>query len=163
MRAEQAPSSELPADRDTFAVVKTHSFEHDGKWVARLLAVEVAYLGLLGPRARSEKILAELRARASAGGCSRRWGSTWAPTAPSRWRSAWSSELLAVWSGRSPQHLRERNGGACMPAPERVAAVVLAAGSLDPDGAQQAAARGGRRDAGAAGGAGGPGGGARSR
>ena len=45
----------------TYAVVKTHSIEQDSKWVARLLASDVPYIGVLGPRARTEEILRELR------------------------------------------------------------------------------------------------------
>jgi xanthine dehydrogenase accessory factor len=109
LRPEQpAPAAELPTDRDTFAVVKTHGFEHDRRWVARLLASDVAYLGLLGPRARAEKILAQLPPEQR--------GRVFAPVGldlgadgPEQVALSVVSELLAVWSGRRPQHLRERN------------------------------------------------------
>jgi xanthine dehydrogenase accessory factor len=108
LRAEQ-PSEQLPAGPDTFAVVKTHSFEQDGKWAARLLACQVAYLGLLGPRARSEKILATIE--------SGRRERVFAPVGldlgadgPEQVALSVVAELLAVWSGRRPQHLRDRVG-----------------------------------------------------
>jgi xanthine dehydrogenase accessory factor len=106
LRADQ-PSGELPAGRDTFAVVKTHSLEHDGTWVARLASSEVAYLGLLGPRARAEKILARLTPQQR--------GRVFAPVGldlgadgPEQVALSVIAEALAVWAGRRPQHLRER-------------------------------------------------------
>jgi xanthine dehydrogenase accessory factor len=111
LRAERA-AAELPLTGETFAVVKTHSFEHDRKWVTWLLSADpaaVPYLGLLGPRSRSEKILAEL------GGAGRE--RVFAPVGldlgadgPEQVALSVVSELLAVWSGRGGRHLRERKG-----------------------------------------------------
>lgn len=106
MRGDQ-PAPQLRLGRETFAVVKTHSFENDRKWVARLLAADVPYLGLLGPRARSEKILARVEPD--------RRDRVYAPVGldlgadgPEQVALSVVSELLAVWAGRTPQHLRER-------------------------------------------------------
>ncbi len=106
MRADQ-PGADLPVGRDTFAVVKTHSYEHDGNWVARLLAAEVAYLGLLGPRARSEKILARL-SPAQRGRVFAPVGLDLGADGPEQVALSVVAEALAVLSGRTPQHLRER-------------------------------------------------------
>jgi xanthine/CO dehydrogenase XdhC/CoxF family maturation factor len=61
-----APAAEL-ADRaapgaDALAVVMTHHYVHDVPILRALLGRPLAYLGLLGPRKRSEKILADLAA-----------------------------------------------------------------------------------------------------
>ena len=45
------------------AVVMKHSLEHDTAWLRRLIATDVAYLGVLGPRARSERILEKAPSR----------------------------------------------------------------------------------------------------
>jgi xanthine/CO dehydrogenase XdhC/CoxF family maturation factor len=56
---------ELPAalrtDARTFAVVMTHRFADDREFLRALLPRELAYLGQLGPRSRTERLLAELR------------------------------------------------------------------------------------------------------
>lgn len=44
----------------TCAVLMTHSFEWDARWLCRLLSAPVPYIGVLGPRARGERLLAEL-------------------------------------------------------------------------------------------------------
>jgi xanthine dehydrogenase accessory factor len=61
-----APAAEL-ADRaapgpDALAVVMTHHYVHDVPLLRALLVRPRAYLGLLGPKKRSEKILADLAA-----------------------------------------------------------------------------------------------------
>src|SRR5207244_7256680 len=45
-----------------FAVVQTHALIHDRDWLRALLPQPLAYLGLLGPRARKEEILRQLGA-----------------------------------------------------------------------------------------------------
>lgn len=61
-----------PADRlvarvapgaDALAVVMTHHYVHDVPLLHDLLSVPLAYLGLLGPRKRAEKILSDLAAK----------------------------------------------------------------------------------------------------
>ena len=44
------------------AVIMTHHYLHDRDFLRVLLPTEAAYIGLLGPRARTERILAELAA-----------------------------------------------------------------------------------------------------
>lgn len=50
-------------DGDTVAVVMTHHYVHDVPLLRDLLARPLAYLGLLGPRKRAEKILSDLAAQ----------------------------------------------------------------------------------------------------
>lgn len=59
-----APAAELASrvqlDRGTAAVVMTHHYVHDVPLLRALLPHPLAYLGLLGPKQRAEKILADL-------------------------------------------------------------------------------------------------------
>jgi xanthine dehydrogenase accessory factor len=50
-----------PIDERTVAVVMTHNFLRDKEYVRSLLGSPVGYLGMLGPAARSERVLMELR------------------------------------------------------------------------------------------------------
>ena len=91
----------------TYAVVKTHSVEHDRKWVARLLASDVPYIGVLGPRARTEEILRELRSEND----DRIFGPIGidlGADGPEQIAVSIVAELLARVSGREPMHLRAR-------------------------------------------------------
>jgi len=100
----------IPADRDTYAVVKTHSLARDGAWVGRLLASEVPYIGVLGPKTRIEKIE---RALAERGSVNR--GRIFGPIGidvgadgPEQVGLSIIAEALAVRSRREPRHLRDR-------------------------------------------------------
>ena len=55
-------ADELNFDSDTAAVVMTHNFEHDRQIMRFLLNNELQYIGALGPKARTERILADLNA-----------------------------------------------------------------------------------------------------
>ena len=48
-------------DERTFAVVMTHNFLRDKEYVRSLLGSPAAYIGMLGPGARTERLLMELR------------------------------------------------------------------------------------------------------
>jgi xanthine/CO dehydrogenase XdhC/CoxF family maturation factor len=52
--------ADLPLGRGDAAVVMTHNFERDRALLAELLASPVGYLGVLGPRQRTERLLDEL-------------------------------------------------------------------------------------------------------
>ena len=47
-------------DQRTFAVVMTHNFLKDKEYLRSLLDSDVAYLGMLGPGARTQRLLMEL-------------------------------------------------------------------------------------------------------
>lgn len=53
-------ASKVAFDEHTFAVVMTHHYVHDLPLLRALLPLELPYLGLLGPRKRAEKLLADL-------------------------------------------------------------------------------------------------------
>ncbi len=50
-----------PIDPQTCAVVMTHNFLRDKEYLRSLLTSPVAYIGMLGPAARTERLLMELR------------------------------------------------------------------------------------------------------
>jgi len=103
----QHPSSELPADRSTYAVVKTHAYEHDRAWVERLLGSDVPYIGVLGPKVRVQKILAALGAQDR----ERVFGPVGldlGADGPEQVALSVVSEILAVTSRRNAGHLRDR-------------------------------------------------------
>jgi xanthine dehydrogenase accessory factor len=49
------------ADQRTFAVVMTHNFLRDKEYLRSLLGSPAAYVGILGPGARTQRLLMELR------------------------------------------------------------------------------------------------------
>jgi xanthine dehydrogenase accessory factor len=50
----------VPIDARTAAVVMTHNYSHDLNLLALLLRSEARYVGVLGPRARTDRLLGEL-------------------------------------------------------------------------------------------------------
>ena len=60
---EKLDASELDIDASTPAVVMTHHFLHDVGILKLLLASDAPYVGVLGPRQRTENLLAELHDR----------------------------------------------------------------------------------------------------
>jgi xanthine/CO dehydrogenase XdhC/CoxF family maturation factor len=99
----------VPLGTRTHAVVMTHSITHDREWVRRLLGSPVAYIGLLGPRARLEDILRQI----DVPGDDRLFGPVGldlGAEGPEQIALSVVAELLGVWSRREPGHLRERQG-----------------------------------------------------
>jgi len=107
---QRRSSDGVPAlGRHHFAVVQTHSLQHDREWLRALLPQPLAYLGLLGPRGRREEILKQLAMAAE---------DLYAPVGldlgaegPEQVAVSIVSEMLAVRAGRPPLHLRDRRGG----------------------------------------------------
>lgn len=102
----EEPADLPPAER-SLAVVKTHSLNHDREWARRLLKAGVPYVGLLGPRARTETILKEIGMPGD--------GRVYGPVGldlgadgPRQVSLAIVAELLAFTAGREPKHLAER-------------------------------------------------------
>lgn len=101
--------SALPLGPRSYVVLKAHSLAHDREWARRLLLTEVPYIGLLGPWKRKDQILDQI-------------GSTGSPRVfgpvgldlgaegPEQIALSIVAELLAVRSGREPNHLRTREG-----------------------------------------------------
>ena len=95
------------------AVVMSHHFTRDRDYVAALVTAGVAYLGVLGPRARTERMLAELRA---GNGTTPDIGDRlFAPVGldiggegPDAIALSIVAQVSAVMSGRAAGHLRDR-------------------------------------------------------
>ena len=51
----------IAMDADTFVMIMTHHYLHDKEWLRTLLPQPLRYLGILGPRARTERLLRELQ------------------------------------------------------------------------------------------------------
>ena len=98
----------------TAAVVMSHHFARDTDYVSALLGSAVAYIGVLGPRARTERMLAELAARgnllpASGSALFGPVGLDLGGDGPESIALAIAAEVSAVMHERSAAHLREQN------------------------------------------------------
>jgi xanthine dehydrogenase accessory factor len=98
----------------TAAVVMSHHYARDLDYVRALLASDVAYIGILGPRARAERMLADMN---SSGDVLHRTDRIHAPVGmdiggdgPDAIALSVIAEVSAVVSGRSGGHLRDRRG-----------------------------------------------------
>jgi xanthine/CO dehydrogenase XdhC/CoxF family maturation factor len=111
VRLVQRRSSEgvPPLGKHHYAVVQTHSLQHDREWLRALLPMPLAYLGLLGPRGRREEILKQLGT--SADHLYAPVGLDLGAEGPEQVAVSIVSEMLAVRAGRPPLHLRDRKGG----------------------------------------------------
>ena len=112
-RAEHRIPDLPPLGPDVYAVVKMHSLLHDREWVRRLLESPVAYVGILGPRARTEEILRQLGIVDGTVASTRVFGPVGLDLgADGAEQIALSivAELLAVRAGREPRHLRDTAG-----------------------------------------------------
>jgi xanthine dehydrogenase accessory factor len=101
--------SDLPVGPRSYAVVKTHSLEHDREWLGMLLATQVPYIGVLGPRARIEEMLDDL----GAGEDDRVFGPVGldlGAEGPEQIAVSIVAELLAILSETEPRHLRAKEG-----------------------------------------------------
>ncbi len=108
------PSVRLEAD--TVAVVMTHNYLQDQRLLEALLPSPVRYLGILGPRSRTERLLSELRAQGH------RWSEAqverlYAPVGldigaeePEEIALAVLAEIQAALAGRRGGPLRQRSG-----------------------------------------------------
>jgi xanthine/CO dehydrogenase XdhC/CoxF family maturation factor len=107
------PQVVLPPAERSLAVVKTHSLAHDRAWVRRLLAAGLAYVGVLGPRARTDSILQEVLAGQRLTGDERERvfgpvGLDLGADGPRQVAISIVAELLAFTARREPRHLSER-------------------------------------------------------
>jgi xanthine dehydrogenase accessory factor len=110
--APDDPAVILPPAARTLAIIKTHSLAHDSAWLRRFLALGVPYAGVLGPRARTERMLAELDDAAIGPDARDRVfgpvGLDLGADGPQQVAISIVAELLAFVSRRSPRHLWER-------------------------------------------------------
>jgi xanthine/CO dehydrogenase XdhC/CoxF family maturation factor len=101
----------LVLDEDSFAVVMTHHFADDTDYLRALLRTPARYLGVLGPRQRTERILGILRAEGPVDE-SRIFGPVGldiGTDGAEQVALAVIAEILAVRSGRRPVSLRDRS------------------------------------------------------
>jgi xanthine dehydrogenase accessory factor len=98
---------DLPPAARSVAVVKAHSLAIDREWARRLLVAGVPYVGMLGPRARTESILREI-GRPDDERVYGPVGLDLGADGPRQVALAIVAELLAFIAGREPCHLAER-------------------------------------------------------
>jgi xanthine dehydrogenase accessory factor len=103
----------LPLTPRSTAVVMSHHLTHDRDYLQALLAASVAYVGVLGPRARTERMLAEITlANGTAPTIGDRFfapvGLDLGGEGPDAIALAIISQVSAVTSGRAGGHLRDR-------------------------------------------------------
>lgn len=96
----------LGVDTRTFVVVKTHSFGSDREWVRRFVDGGARYVGILGPRARRDKIVAQLGVASEA--VFGPVGLDLGADGPEQVAISIVAELLAVRAGREGGHLRRK-------------------------------------------------------
>ena len=103
-------------DDRTAAVVMTHNYARDLELLGALLASRVRYVGVLGPRRRTERLLADLAKFGRGAGAldARRLhapvGLDLGAESPSEIALAIAAEVRAVFSGRQGGALRDRKG-----------------------------------------------------
>jgi xanthine dehydrogenase accessory factor len=99
------PDTALPPPGRTLAIIMTHSFERDRDWLQLLLSLGVPYIGVLGPKRRTERMLEDGAIE----------GRVFAPVGldigaegPQQIAISIVAELLAFVARRDPGHLRSR-------------------------------------------------------
>ena len=107
--AEQL-ASRTAIDADTYVVVMHHNYADDRESVRTLLGTQAAYIGVLGPRQRTDRILRELASSTTVDE-SRLYGPGGldiGTDGAEQVARAVIGEILAVRSGRRPMSLRDR-------------------------------------------------------
>ena len=105
---------QLAPDDSGFAVVMTHRYAEDLQLLRALLPQPLAYLGLLGPRKRTERLLAQLRAEglvpdtAMLAKLHAPVGLDLGGSTPETVALAILAEMQCRLTGRNPIHLRDR-------------------------------------------------------
>ena len=103
-----------PTTRALFAVVMTHRYTEDLNLLRRLLPQSLAYLGVLGPRQRTDRLLTQLRAEGFSpdptmlARLHAPVGLDLGGSTPETVALAIMAEMQCRLSGRSPIHLRDR-------------------------------------------------------
>jgi len=98
----------------TSAVVMSHHYARDLDYVRALLFTDVVYIGVLGPRARTERMLEEMTANGeTVSGAQRLYapvGMDIGGDGPEAIAMSVIAEISAVTAGREGGHLRDRRG-----------------------------------------------------
>lgn len=106
LRPEQATGA-LAVSNRTLVVIKNHALEMDKKWARFFDATGAAYIGILGPKKRC----ADVRAQMTGENTNRVYGPAGLDIGGEGAEQIAVSiiaEMLAVWHGRKPDHLRHR-------------------------------------------------------
>lgn len=107
----EARAADLPRGCDA-AVVMSHHYERDRAYVRALLDADVPYIGVLGPRRRTDRMMAVLGvSEADAARLHAPIGLDIGAETPDEIALAIVAEVQAVTSGRLGGSLRERPGG----------------------------------------------------
>ena len=112
-RADDLVAQAAPGP-DALAVVMTHHYVHDVPLLRDLLTRPLAYLGLLGPKKRADKILADLQTQGATISPEQRArlhapvGLDLGADSPDQVALSIIAEMQAVLSGRDGQPLRDR-------------------------------------------------------
>ncbi len=107
----------------TAAVVASHHFERDRNYMQALLASDADYIGMLGPRARTEKMLADLAERGIRPDTSRLFapvGMDIGGDGPDAIALSIVTEAATVMNHRTCGHLRDKRGPLHLPTPRAV-------------------------------------------
>lgn len=139
LRSEAVDAGTLSLTPDTLVMVMTHRYLQDQGFVRELLKHHLRYLGILGPKGRTQRLLKELDEE---GWCfaPERLARIHGPAgldlggdAPEEVALSILAEMLAVVKGREGGKLRHRQAGIHESAPKHVGAetgiVILAAGN----------------------------------
>jgi xanthine dehydrogenase accessory factor len=108
----EAAGAQLRLDRRTAAVVMNHNYPDDTAALAALLRSPARYVGVLGPRARTEKMLAEI-GETELDHLDRLYapvGLDVGADAPEEIAAAVVAQVVAVFADRAGGHLRDRPG-----------------------------------------------------
>ena len=108
-------TAEAAVDERTYAVVMTHNYLRDKDYLKALLDSDAAYIGMLGPRARLERLLDELASEGVVVGDARGGRKLHGPAGldlgaegPEEIAASIVAEVLAVSSDRKGGFLKER-------------------------------------------------------
>jgi xanthine dehydrogenase accessory factor len=109
-------ATEAPLDPRTFAVVMTHNYLRDRDYLRGLLASDVGYIAMLGPAARTYRLLSDLAdagvqiADADRARIHGPAGLDLGAEGPDEIAQAIVAEIVAVRHGRGGGFLKERPG-----------------------------------------------------
>jgi xanthine dehydrogenase accessory factor len=110
LRRPEDGVQDLGLDRRSFVVIQMHALQHDREWMRAVENEPVAYVGLLGPRARKQHILQQL-GMSDGERLFAPVGLDFGADGPEQVAISIVAEMLAVHAGRHPEHLRDKRGG----------------------------------------------------
>lgn len=106
----EAAAEALTPDRRTAVILMNHNYLRDIAYLRSFIRTPLAYLGVLGPRGRTEQMLAEIGAPEAIARLHAPAGLDIGAEGPEEVAHAVISEILAVMRGRRGEPLRDRPG-----------------------------------------------------